>query len=136
MKSNLLKKLLAVGLCLSIFFGTSINSYAAEKSSNTVSPRFTYIFTYTLSLDAQNGNAHIIASLTNKDKDGECYIKCNLEKLTGSTYWMQMKSFESTGIGSTSLSADHGIDRGTYRVMGVFRCNTETQTGYTGNQTY
>ena len=52
------------------------------------------------------------------------------------TYWMQMKSFEANRTGTVVLSASHPIDRGTYRVMGNFRCNTETQTAYTGNDTY
>lgn len=135
MKSNLIKKLLAACLCLTIFLSTPMHSYAAEGEA-TVSPRFTYILEYSMSLTAENGNAHIVADLISKDSSVEAYIKCNLEKLTGSTYWMQMKSFSSTGTGRTTLIADHAIDRGTYRVMGTFRCHTETQTAYTGNQTY
>ena len=125
---------MAVALSLTIFFGTSINSYASEV--RIVNPRFTYIDTYYMSLKAENGNATIIAELIAKETGADCYIKCNLEKLTGSTYWMQMKSFESTGISATTLSVDYPIARGTYRVMGTFRCNTETQTAYTGNDTY
>ncbi len=113
-----------------------MTSNAAESNGYAASPRYTYIASYDLILTVGDGNACITAHLASKDKDTECYIKCNLEKLTGSTYWMQMKSFESTGIAGTTLSVNHGIDRGTYRVMGVFRCNNETQTGYTGNQTY
>ena len=135
MRLNLFKKLVAVCLCLTMFFGTSINTYASEGSS-TVSPRYTYIDSYSLSLSAENGNAHIAATLISKDSSLSCYIKCNLEKLTGSTYWMQIKSFEATDIAGVTLIADHAIDRGTYRVMGTFRINNETQTAYTGNKTY
>ena len=131
---NFLKKVMAVALSLTIFFGTSMNSYASEV--RVVNPRFTYISSYVLSLKAENGNAGIFAELLSKQAGATCYIKCNLEKLTGSTYWMQMKSFESTGISATTLSVDYPIERGTYRVMGTFRCNTETQTAYTGNDTY
>ena len=88
-----------------------------------------------MSLTAENGNAHIFATLTSKDSSLDCYIKCNLEKLMGS-YWMQIKSFETTQRASATLIADHGIDRGTYRVMGTFRIVNETQTAYTGNKTY
>lgn len=113
-----------------------MTSNAAESNGYAASPRYTYISSYDLILTVGDGNAYISSALISKDSKAECYIKCNLEKLTGSTYWMQMKSFSSTGTGATVLSVNHDIDRGTYRVMGVFRCNTETQTGYTGNQTY
>lgn len=135
MRLNLFKKLVAVCLCFAIFFGTSINSYATEEGG-TVSPRYTYISNYSLSLSTDNGNAHIAATLTSKDSSLDCYIKCNLEKLTGSTYWMQIKSFETTGKAGTALSGDHAIGSGTYRVMGTFRINNEIQTAYTGNKTY
>ena len=134
MKVNFLKKLVAVGLCFSIFLGTSVNSYASEVETS-VSPRYTYIDNYAMSLTAENGNAHIVADLVGKDSSKECYIKCNLEKLTGS-YWMQIKSFEASDTAGVTLIADHSISRGTYRVMGTFRCHTETQTAYTGNETY
>lgn len=134
MKVNFLKKLVAVTLCSIIFMGTSVNSYASEEGTS-VSPRYTYIDNYSMTLTAENGNAHIFANVMSKDSSTSCYIKCNLEKLMGS-YWMQMKSFEATGTGSATVIADHGIDRGTYRVMGTFRCHTETQTAYTGNETY
>lgn len=135
MKLNLFKKLVAVCLCFTIFFGTSINSYATE-AGGTVSPRYSYISTYSLSLSTDNGNAHIAATLVSKDSTLDCYIKCNLEKLTGSTYWMQIKSFETTGRAGVTLIADHSIESGTYRVMGTFRINNEIQTAYTGNKTY
>lgn len=134
MKQNLLKKLLAACLCLTLFLSTPIHSYAAEGET-TVSPRFTYISQYTLSLSGNNGNAHIAATLISKDSSVNCYIKCNLEKLMG-TYWVQMKSFETSRVSSATLIADHPVDSGTYRVMGTFRCSTETQTAYTGNKTY
>ncbi len=134
MKLNLLKKLLAACLCLILFLSTPIHSYAAEAETS-VNPRFTYISNYCMSLTAENGTASIYADLTSKDSSLNCYIKCNLEKLMG-TYWMQMKSFESNGIGSTAFGVYHPIDRGTYRVMGTFRINNEIQTAYTGNQTY
>ena len=134
MKLNLFKKLVAVGLCSILFLGTSVNSYASEADSYAV-PRYTYISNYTMSLTAENGNAHIFATLTSKDSSVDCYIKCNLEKLMGS-YWMQIKSFETTNRAGAALVADHAIDRGTYRVMGTFRCLNEFQTAYTGNETY
>ena len=134
MKVNFLKKLVAVTLCAVIFMGTSVNSYASEESTS-VSSRYTYIDNFTMSLSTDNGNAHIVANIVSKDSSKDCYIKCNLEKLTGS-YWMQMKSFEATGRAAATLIADHSIDRGTYRVMGTFRIVNETQTAYTGNKTY
>ena len=127
---------MAVALSLTMFLGTSTNCYAQEVSVRSTSPRFTYISSYYLSLNAENGNAHIIADLSSKDYTVECYIKCNLEKLTGSTYWMQIKSFDKRNTGAVNLVVDYPIERGTYRVMGTFRCNTETQTAYTGNDTY
>ena len=129
-----MKKLLAASLCMIIFLSTPINSYASEVRV-TANPRFTYISEYAMSLTAENGNASIYAYLGSKDSSLNCYIKCNLEKLMG-TYWMQMKSFESNGIGATAFGVNHPIDRGTYRVMGTFRINNEIQTAYTGNQTY
>ena len=133
MKANLFKKLVAVALCFVLFLGTSINTYASEETS--VVPRYTYISDLAMSLSVGNGNAHIIATLTSKDSSLDCYIKCNLEKLTGS-YWVQMKSFEKTSRGLAVLIADHPISSGTYRVMGTFRVNNEIQTAYTGNETY
>ena len=134
MKVNFLKKLVAVTLCAVIFLGTSVNSYASEIETQ-VAPRYTYIDSLAMSLSINNGNAHIVADLISKDSSKDCYIKCNLEKLTGS-YWMQIKSFEKTNRASATLIADHSIDRGTYRVMGTFRLVNETQTAYTGNKTY
>ena len=128
-----MRKLVAVALCFVLFLGTSVNTYASEETS--VVPRYTYISDYMMSLTAENGNAHIVATLTSKDSSLDCYIKCNLEKLTGS-YWVQMKSFEATRRATVTLIADHSIDRGTYRVMGTFRINNEIQTAYTGNETY
>ena len=133
MKANLFKKLVAVALCFVLFLGTSVNTYASEETN--VVPRYTYISDYMMSLTAENGNAHIVATLTSKNSSLDCYIKCNLEKLTGS-YWVQMKSFETTRRATVTLIADHPIDRGTYRVMGTFRINNEIQTAYTGNETY
>ena len=133
MKANLFKKLVAVALCFVLFLGTSMNTYASEETS--VVPKYTYISNLAMSLSVGNGNAHINADLTSKDSSLDCYIKCNLEKLTGS-YWVQMKSFEKTNRGMATLVADHSIDRGTYRVMGTFRINNEIQTAYTGNETY
>ena len=133
MKANLFKKLVAVALCFVLFLGTSINTYASEETS--VVPRYTYISDLAMSLSVGNGNAHIVADLTSKDSSLDCYIKCNLEKLTGS-YWVQMKSFEKTSRGLAVLIADHPISSGTYRVMGTFRINNEIQTAYTGNKTY
>lgn len=133
MKANLFKKLVAVALCSILFLGTSLNTYASEETN--VVPRYTYISDLAMSLTAENGNAHIVADLTSKDSSLDCYIKCNLEKLTGS-YWVQMKSFEATRRATVVLIADHPIDRGTYRVMGTFRINNEIQTAYTGNETY
>ena len=133
MKANLFKKLVAVALCFVLFLGTSVNTYASEETN--VVPRYTYISNYAMSLTTENGNAHIVAYLTSKDSSLDCYIKCNLEKLTGS-YWVQMKSFETTNRSAAVLIADHTISRGTYRVMGTFRINNEIQTAYTGNETY
>ena len=133
MKVNFLKKLVAVALCSVLFLGTSMNTYASEETN--VVPRFTYIYNYAMSLTTDNGNAHIFADLVSKDSSQVCYIKCNLEKLTGS-YWVQMKSFEASHVAGVTLVADHPIDRGTYRVMGTFRINNEIQTAYTGNKTY
>lgn len=134
MKLGLLKKLLAACLCLTLFLSTPIHSYATE-SEMSASPRYTYISDYHMSLSVSDATAHIYADLTSKDFSQNCYIKCNLEKLMG-TYWMQMKSFETNGIGGIAMGVDHPIDRGTYRVMGTFRINNEIQTAYTGNKTY
>ena len=133
MKANLMKKLVAVALCFVLFLGISVNTYASEETS--VVPRYTYISNLAMSLTAENGNAHIFANLVSKDSSQNCYIKCNLEKLMGS-YWMQIKSFETTHRAGATLVGDHPIDRGTYRVMGTFRINNEIQTAYTGNKTY
>ena len=129
-----MKKLLAASLCMIIFLSTPINSYASEVRV-TANPRFTYISQYSMYLTVANGTASITATLSSKDSSQNCYVKCNLEKLMG-TYWMQMKSFEANRVGAVGLSADHPIDRGTYRVMGTFRINNEIQTAYTGNKTY
>lgn len=133
MKVNFLKKLVAICLCSILFLGTSMNTYASEETN--VVPRYTYIDNLSMSLSVGSGNAHIAADLVSKDSSQVCYIKCNLEKLTGS-YWMQLKSFEASHVAGVTLIADHSIDRGTYRVMGTFRINNEIQTAYTGNKTY
>ena len=120
-------------MCLTMFLNMGAMAFAQENSA--VQPRYTYISDYGLSLDVINGNAHIYADLTGKTGTTECYIKCNLEKLMGS-YWMQIQSFSKTGDNAVVLSADYPVGRGTYRVMGTFRCNNETQTAYSGNYTY
>ena len=112
-----------------------MQSFAQEISSYSVNPRFTYISYYRLYFNAENGNAHIEADLQGKSDVTYTYIKCNLEKLTG-TYWMQMKSFSATGYDSTELYVDYPIEKGTYRVMTTFKCNTEVQTVYSQNDTY
>lgn len=116
-----------------MFLNTGVMAFAQENTS--IQPRYTYISDLNLSLTISNGNAHISADLDGKTGTTESYIKCNLEKLTG-TYWMQIQSFSSTGDISTVLVADYPVGRGTYRVMGTFRCNDETQTAYSGNCTY
>lgn len=108
-------------------------AFAQENSS--IQPKYTYIMDFSLALTVENGNAHISADLDGKTGTTEAYIKCNLEKLTG-TYWMQIQSFSETGVNSIALAADYPVGRGTYRVMGTFRCNNETQTAYSGNVTY
>ena len=120
-------------MCLTMFLNMGAMAFAQENT--TIQPRYTYIMDYGLSLDIENGNAHIYADLNGKTGTTESYIKCNLEKLTGS-YWMQIQSFSKTGDDAVVLSADYPVDRGTYRVMGTFRCNNETQTAYSGNWTY
>lgn len=136
MKSKIFMKVLALCVCLTFFCSTPVTSYALEASNGSISPRFTYISYYRLELTIDNGNARIIAELNGKSDVTESYIKCNLEKLTGSTYWMQIKSFSDTGYKSATVSESYPIEKGTYRVMGTFRCNTETQTAYSPNQTY
>lgn len=108
---------------------------AFAQENSYIQPRYTYIMDFSLSLNIANDNAHISADLNGKKGTTESYIKCNLEKLTG-TYWMQIQSFSSTGDIATVLVADYPVGRGTYRVMGTFRCNNETQTAYSGNWTY
>ena len=49
---------------------------------------------------------------------------------------IDITSFSETGYKSVVLIEDYPIEKGTYRVMGTFRCNTETQTAYSPNQTY
>lgn len=133
LKRKWMKKLFALCMCLTMFLNTGVLSFAEENTS--IQPRYTYISNYSLSLTVENDNAHISADLDGKPGTTESYIKCNLEKLTGS-YWMQIQSFSSTGTYATVLSADYPVGRGTYRVMGTFRCNNETQTAYSGNFTY
>lgn len=135
MKSKIFMKVLALCVCLTFFCSTPVTSYALEASNGSISPRFTYISYYYLNLSVGNGNAHINAELDGKSDVTESYIKCNLEKLTG-TYWMQIKSFSETGYKSVTMIEDYAITPGTYRVMGTFRCNTETQTAYSANRTY
>ena len=120
-------------MCFAMFLNTGVMAFAQENSY--IQPRYTYIMDFSLSLNIANDNAHISADLNGKTGTTESYIKCNLEKLTG-TYWMQIQSFSSTGDIATVLVADYPVGRGTYRVMGTFRCNNETQTAYSGNWTY
>lgn len=112
-----------------------MNAYAMEADNTYVTPRYASVSNYSLGLTVASGNAHISATLDGKSGVSESYIKCNLEKLSGS-YWVQLQSFSSTGTSSTSLSADYGVEKGTYRVMGTFRCDSETITAYSANQTY
>lgn len=133
LKAKNMKKLFAICLCLTLFFNMGTTAFASE--GRVIQPRYTYILNYGLSLNITDGTAHISADLDGKPGTTESYIKCNLEKLMGS-YWMQMKSFEEYGTNAVWLSAYHQVDRGTYRVMGTFRCNNETQTAYSGNFVY
>lgn len=126
----------AVGMCLMLLFATPMQSYAMEADGYAVSPRFTYIYSYTLDFNVTGGNANITARLVGNSDVTDCNIKCNLEKLTGSTYWMQIQSFSASGTRIANLDASYGVSSGTYRVMGIFRCNTETQTVYSSNVTY
>lgn len=107
-----------------------------EADGYAVSPRFTYISSYTMSFNVTGGNACITANLEGNPDVTDSNIKCNLEKLTGSTYWMQIQSFSASGTRIANLDVSYGVSSGTYRVMGVFRCNTETQTVYSPNVTY
>lgn len=133
LKAKNMKKLFAICLCLTLFFNMGATAFASE--GRVIQPRYTFIANYGLSLNINDGTAHISADLDGKTGTTEAYIKCNLEKLMGS-YWMQMKSFEEYGTDTVWLSAYHKVDRGTYRVMGTFRCNNETQTAYSGNFVY
>lgn len=133
LKAKNMKKLFAICLCLTLFFNMGATAFASE--GRVIQPRYTYILDYALSLNVADGNAHISADLDGKPGTTESYIKCNLEKLMGS-YWMQLKSFENYGDTGTYLYADYPVTRGTYRVMGTFRCNNETQTAYSGNFVY
>lgn len=123
-------------MALIIFIASPMTAFAMEGDSTSVTPRYTSIFDYSLYLTVSNGNANISATLDGKSGVTESYIKCNLEKLTGSTYWMQIQSFSSTGTSSTSLSTSYGVGSGMYRVMGTFRCDSETVTAYSSNVTY
>ena len=113
-----------------------MQSFAQEAEGATVSPRFTYIADYSLDFRISDGNANINAGLVGNSDVTTCSIKCNLEKLTGSTYWMQIKSFSATGSSYANLITSYGVSSGMYRVMTVFKCNTETQTVYSPNVTY
>ena len=112
-----------------------MQSFAQEAEGASVNPRFTYISDYTLDFNVSGGNAVISASLHGNADVTSCNIKCNLEKLTGS-YWMQIKSFSSSGTRYAYLDTSYGVSSGMYRVMAVFKCNTETQTVYSANVTY
>ena len=113
-----------------------MQSFAQEAEGASVNPRFTYISDYTLDFNVSGGNAVISASLHGNADVTSCNIKCNLEKLTGSTYWMQIKSFSASGDSYVVLNTSYGVSSGMYRVMAVFKCNTETQTVYSPNVTY
>lgn len=112
-----------------------MQSFAQEAEGASVNPRFTYIADYTLDFRISDGNACINADLLGNTDVTSCNIKCNLEKLTGS-YWMQMKSFSASGTRYANLNTSYGVSSGMYRVMAVFKCNTETQTVYSPNVTY
>lgn len=127
---------MAIGVCMALFLGMPMQSFAMEAGGSSISPRFTYISQYRLDFDVTGGNANISATLEGNSDVTDTNIKCNLEKLTGSTYWMQIKSFSASGTRDASLDTSYGVSSGTYRVMGIFRCNTETQTVYSANVTY
>ena len=113
-----------------------MQSFAQEAEGASVNPRFTYIDSYTLNFNVTSGNADIYADIFGNSDVTSCNIKCNLEKLTGGTYWMQIKSFSASGTRYTSLNTSYGVSSGMYRVMAVFKCNTETQPVYSPNRTY
>ncbi len=131
-------KLMAVCLCMAIFANTPIVSYAANADDgNLVSPCYTYIYSTGVGLViSPEGVATITATVNGYPGVTESYVKCNLEKLMGS-YWMQIKSFEDRQAGTyAGLSKTHQVDAGMYRVMLTAKCNNETATVYTSNQTY
>ncbi len=131
---QILKRLLAVSLCAIVFFSTPVSSYAAEDNEG-IMPAYTRIMYHYIYLSVGDGNAHIVADLEGRFDVTETYAKCNLEKLMG-TYWMQIKSFSKTGTQYVNFEEYYPIDRGTYRVMGTYRCDTETITVYSTNETY
>ena len=122
-------------MCLAVFMNTPVMAYAQEAESTNVTPRYSCISSYKVELSISSGTASISANLSGYSNVTDSYIKCNLEKLMGS-YWMQLKSFTASGVTSASLSKSYSVDAGTYRVMGTFRCNTETITAYSSNVTY
>lgn len=127
---------MAIGLCMALFIGMPMQSFAMEAECSSISPRFTYISDYCLDFSISGGNANIYGELVGNSDVTSSSIKCNLEKLTGSTYWMQIKSFSASGGGSAILDTSYSVSSGMYRVMAVFKCNTETQTVYSPNVTY
>lgn len=128
-----LTKLLAVCLSVVVFMNVSAASYA--DSAKAIQPRFTYIDHAVVFLHIADGVAYVSGSTTGKADVTETHVKCNLEKLMGS-YWMQLKSWSDTQPGrNASVNGDLSVTKGTYRVMGTHRCNSETITTYSSNQT-
>lgn len=136
MFKTMIKGLLAVILSIMLAMIMPMQSYAMEAQSASLSPRYAYITSCSVDLSISNGTATITASLTGQKDVTSSNIKCNLEKLTGSTYWMQIQSFWASGTNSANLNTTYGVSSGTYRVVGHFTCNTETATVYSGNRTY
>ena len=85
MKLNLFKKLVAVSLCSILFLGTSVNTYASEVETS-VSPRYTYIDNFSMSLTAENGNEKKYKIIVSVEDLNPIQVKIGEDKYTQLTY--------------------------------------------------
>lgn len=128
-----LTKLLAVCLSVVVFMNVSAASYA--DSAKAIQPRYSSILSHRVGLNISGGIAYVSGNTSGYAGVKETHVKCNLEKLMGS-YWMQLKSWSDTQAGTyASTSGEQSVSSGLYRVMGTHRCDSETVTAYTSNQT-
>lgn len=106
----------------------SIPCYAIGAEELAVSPRYTYIRDYEVSLtiDEDTGAAEYYANCVTLDEQTVVQVVCKLQKYTGA-YWTTLKTWYASGTPYARVSGEWPVENGyTYRVyVTISVCNSE-----------